>query len=101
MKFAVTMVDVEGSLMREIADPRMTRDDVALSYAFGLREQEAVDWPKVNKAIIERWSRAALTYIKTKAWNLHTAPRECDHVFQHDPRSDDFGVCSKCGAEEA
>jgi DNA-directed RNA polymerase subunit RPC12/RpoP len=24
----------------------------------------------------------------------------CEHAFQHHPMSDDFGVCSKCGAEE-
>lgn len=66
----VDMVDVQGQLEREIADERMTRDDVALTYAFGLRQHDEVDWPKVNQAIINRWSFAALRYIKEKAWKL-------------------------------
>ena len=36
----VAMVDVEGHLLREIADPRMTRDDVALTYAFAIRQAQ-------------------------------------------------------------
>lgn len=63
-----TMVDVEGQLFYEIADKRITRDDVALTYAFGIRQGDPIDWPKVNKAIIERWSMSALKYIKTEAW---------------------------------
>jgi hypothetical protein len=69
MTVTVTMVDPEGQILREIADKRMTRDDVALTYAFGLRDAiDTVDWPKVNQAIIGRWSLSALKYVKTKAW---------------------------------
>lgn len=64
----VEMVDVEGQLLREIADPEMKRADVALTYAFGLRQQDEVDWPKVNRAIIARWSMSALKWIKERAW---------------------------------
>lgn len=64
----IEMVDVEGQLLREIADTRMKRADVALTYAFGLRQQDEVDWPKINRAIIERWSLSGLTWIKTEAW---------------------------------
>jgi len=46
------------------------RDIVAIAYAFALVSSEEVDWPKVNKAIIERWSVSALEYIKTKAWKM-------------------------------
>jgi hypothetical protein len=62
------MVDPEGQLLREIADERMTRDDVAMTYAFAIRQQDEVDFAKVNRAIMDRWSLAALKYIKTKAW---------------------------------
>lgn len=65
------MVDVQGQLMAEIAEPEMKRDDVALTYAFGLRQPGEVDWGKVNEAIISRWSLAALKYIKERAWKLH------------------------------
>lgn len=66
----VSMVDVEGQLLREIADKRMTRDDVMLTYAFAIRQHDEVDWPKVNAAILDRWSMAALRYIKDGAWRL-------------------------------
>lgn len=70
------MVGVEDQLLREIADPVMTRDDVALTYAFALVHQEGVDFPRVNRAILERWSMAALHYVKGKAWK-HVRCREC------------------------
>lgn len=67
------MVDPFGTIMREIADKRLTRDDVALTYAFALRQHptgEGFDFAAVNKAIMDRWSIAALRYIKDKAWRL-------------------------------
>jgi hypothetical protein len=62
------MIDPQGQILREIADKRMTRDDVALTYAFALRQQDEVDFPTVNRAIMDRWSLSALKYIKTAAW---------------------------------
>ena len=62
------MVDVQGTILREIADPQMTRDDVAATYAFAIRQASQVDFPTVNQAIIDRWSMSALRYIKEKAW---------------------------------
>ena len=61
----------ESMLLSEIADPRMKRNDVAQTYALTLRssERSQVDWGKINRAIIARWSLSALTWIKTKAWN--------------------------------
>ncbi len=66
----VTLVDPQGHLEREIADKRMTRDDVKMTYAFALLTPGEVDWPKVNHAIIDRWSFSALKYIKDGAWRL-------------------------------
>lgn len=66
----VSMVDPEGQLLREIADKRMTRDDVKLTYAFAIRQADEVDFAKVNAAIIDRWSMAALRYVKEGAWRL-------------------------------
>lgn len=71
MTFSVEMVGVEGALLREIADKRMKRNDIALTYAFGLRGNEVIDWKLVNAAILDRWSMAGLTYIKQRAWKLH------------------------------
>lgn len=55
------------TLLAEIADPAMKRADVAKTYALVLHRDD-VDWAKVNAAIIERWSRAALKWIKEQAW---------------------------------
>ncbi len=54
------VLDPQASLLREIADKRMRRDDVALTYAFALRHPDEVDFGVVNRAIVDRWSMAAL-----------------------------------------
>jgi hypothetical protein len=67
----VELVDPQGQLLAELGTPGVTRDSVALTYAFALRADsrgEAIDWPVINRAIIGRWSESALVYIKTKAW---------------------------------
>lgn len=66
----VDLVDPQGTILREIADKRMTRDDVALTYAFAIRQRAEIDWPAVNRAIIDRWSLNALMYVKDRAWKL-------------------------------
>lgn len=69
----VEMIDVPGKILEEIADKRMKRNDVALTYAFGLRtlgSSETINWGPINQAIIERWSMAALRYIKERAWKI-------------------------------
>ena len=67
----VQMVLVEEIILREIADPKMTRKDIALIYAFGIRDEpDKTDWAKVNEAIISRWSLSALDYIKNRAWRI-------------------------------
>lgn len=55
------------TLLGEIADKRIKRKSVAMTYALAMRSSEAVDWARVNKAIIKRWSISALTYIKELA----------------------------------
>ena len=64
----IELADPEGDLLREIADPDMRINDVRLTYRLALRSQDRVDWGKVNRAIIERWSLAALERIKAFAW---------------------------------
>ena len=72
----VELVDPKGTLMDEIADKRLKRDDVAMTYAFALRQIGAPngmtndDFAEVNRAIMDRWSIAALRYIKDKAWRI-------------------------------
>lgn len=56
-------------LLEDVADGRLTRDDVALIYYAALSlGADDVDWETVNVAIVERWSVAGLGYIKARAW---------------------------------
>lgn len=65
----IELADPEGQLMEEIADPKMTRRQVALTYGLAIRGGcSRVDWPKVNRAIVARWSPSALEWIKAFAW---------------------------------
>jgi hypothetical protein len=66
----VDMVDPQGTIMRDIEDPRMTRDDVAMTYAFCIRQAGEIDFAAINRAIVDRWSLSALEYVKTRAWRL-------------------------------
>jgi hypothetical protein len=69
MSFRFELADPEGQLLEEIADPAMKRRDVALTYGLAMRgSKDRVDWPKVNQAILERWSLAGLEWIKAFAW---------------------------------
>lgn len=69
--FDVMVRDLEGQLLRQIADRRVTRDAIAQTYARALRYPDDVSWPVVNAAIIDYRSRHALGYIKKHAWRLH------------------------------
>ena len=68
---AIFLTDCERVLLREIADPQMKRRDVAITYRLSMaawaRNDEEIDWRKVNEAIIARWSRSALEWIKREA----------------------------------
>lgn len=53
----------------EVIATAKKRADVVPAYRKGIIENRAaIDWPKVNFAIMERWSRSALIFIKTQAW---------------------------------
>jgi hypothetical protein len=64
----IALADPERVLMEEIADKRMKREDVALTYALAIASGEEIDWPKVNRAIMDRWSASAMRWIKEFAW---------------------------------
>lgn len=66
----IRLADPQGQLMEEIADPKMTRRQVALTYRLAAAEPDRVDWPAVNRAIVARWSMSALEWIKKTAWSL-------------------------------
>ena len=66
----VELMGVEEVILQEIAYKSSKRDNIALTYAFCISSSEKVDFGKINRAIIARWSRSALTYIKHKAWKI-------------------------------
>jgi hypothetical protein len=67
MEFTLELMDCTRVLMDAIADKNATRDMVADAYWMAVRSSYPTDWGKVNRAIIARWSKSALVYIKTKA----------------------------------
>jgi len=66
----IELYNPQEVILRELADPRITQDSVAVTYAFILRQEpKTADWPKINAAIMARWKgKTALARIKEKAW---------------------------------
>jgi hypothetical protein len=64
------MMNPQETIISEIADERMTHEDVAQTYAFCIQQQtvDTIDFGTVNRAIIERWSASSLKSIKARAW---------------------------------
>ena len=54
-------------LIGEIADHSLYHRDIAQTYALAMRSSETVDWATVNRAIVDRWTRSALEWIKYQA----------------------------------
>jgi len=57
------------TLLDEIADKDMKQIDIAQTYCLAIQSSEKTDWKKVNHAIINRWSKSGLDYIKKLAWS--------------------------------
>ncbi len=71
----ITSVDWQAWILTEIETKACTRDVVAETYSQLLKlyrssKEADWDWAKINRAIIERWSKSGLLYIKGKAWKL-------------------------------
>jgi hypothetical protein len=47
----IELHDPVGQLMLEVADRRMKQRDVAVTYAFIMRQQPNADWKAINAAI--------------------------------------------------
>lgn len=65
------LANPEQVILTEISDKRMKRKDIGLTYRLTMiaeKHGEKIDWYKINTAIIDRWSRAGLKYIKEFAW---------------------------------
>jgi hypothetical protein len=64
----VHMENPQAVILRDVADPTMKRQDVALAYAWAIRQADEVDFTVINQAIVERWSVSGLAFIKKLAW---------------------------------
>jgi hypothetical protein len=62
----------EVALLMECSIPEISRNNIARTYRSAIESEhngeERIDWEKVNAAIIERWSKSGLQYIKRRAW---------------------------------
>lgn len=65
----VELADCEDTLLREIADKGCFQKSVAMTYRLTMEssDRSRVDWGKVNRAIIKRWSISGLNRIKMLA----------------------------------
>lgn len=66
----IELADTTNVLLREIAMPEMTANDIAETYAMAIVSSDKTDWRKVNEAIIARWSESGRDYIKDRAWKI-------------------------------
>lgn len=57
------------SILAEIADKRLKQKDIAQSYLLCMisEPETKVDWPRINRAILSRWSISGLKNIKKLA----------------------------------
>ena len=66
----ITIGDPENQILREIKEGH-TQKSITLTYAFCIRDhQHNVNWTRINKAIIKRWSMSGLNNVKRIAWKL-------------------------------
>lgn len=62
-----------GRLLDEIYRTGATRETIAGVYAECLRASmsggdDFIDWPSANRALLEKYSKSGLIYIKRRAW---------------------------------
>lgn len=66
---SIELMACESTLLSEIAEPKFKRLDIAKTYRLAMEssERDRIDWKKINDAIMARWSRSALEWIKKQA----------------------------------
>ena len=74
----VEMANPQAVILREIQEYKLPQKDVALTYAFCIRQANEVDFRIVNYAIVERWSISAVERVKRMAWKHSESKSEAD-----------------------
>ena len=74
--FTMELLCCEDTILNDIEHKECKRKYIALVYYLCMVsseniDSENIDWKKVNKAIIKRWSLSGLKYIKTEAYKWH------------------------------
>ena len=72
----------EENLIYQIRNDKYKRNDIAILYYLCL-DMQNINWEKVNKEIIDRWSLSGLKYIKKEAWIMFNL---------YEQRKNEFGV---------
>ena len=72
----IELMGCEEIILQEIADKNFTRDSIVITYAFCIDSSEKPNFSKINKAIIDKWGRSVLKYIKSEAWKLRKGKQE-------------------------
>ena len=65
----IELICCEYTILSELKHKEITQRDIAQTYALAIKSPEDIDWAKINKAIIERWSLSGLKRIKEMAWS--------------------------------
>lgn len=60
-------LELTGRLVAEAGNPHVTREMISGTYAAAMDSGHAVDWKAVNAAILDRWSRSGLMFVKREA----------------------------------
>lgn len=63
------LVNPEWVILNEINNKELNQEDVAKTYALIIIQKLQVNWRKINKAIVDRWTYEGLERIKELAWN--------------------------------
>lgn len=70
MRDEIHMLDCENIILRELKFKQTTRKSIAKTIALALRSYEdEIDWKKIGKACIEKWSPSGYEYILKLAWS--------------------------------
>lgn len=61
-------MSIVQDFLNKLKGEKITRDDIVPLYAHVIFWKEYFDVVKINKAIMDKWSKSGLIYIKEKAW---------------------------------
>lgn len=92
--------DYTAEIISMIAPGYSTRQDAAVHYGWGIKyHQDEIDWPKLNAAIIERWSASGLEWIKRRAWKINEqiAAKHGSDAMNAAPVPEQLTRCCECG----